>query len=297
MKRNLLILLSSFYIWSFYASSPQIPDYIIYKNDTISTYNLLVERYLRTQKEDKGKLFNLSFRNSIDGTEGTSLNCWRGYQAIYIIEKGKLFVEKIIECHSLNDKNSKNYLLEVFGEKVKKDRVLIDWFSGNLSFPIKRTDNKQISWDGVFERIFMFETVIKIENGNVIEINEEQNYVDLKNGINRLKKDSINHILFSKIKNYKWTKKDKFDCGELYTVIIGENGKVSKILMTDYQNKDSIAKYWDSKREYNFCLKSIKKALKNLQFDIIKRKGIPIEEKINIEIWFNEDGTIENWTN
>ena len=143
----------------------------------------------------------------------------------------------------------------------------------------------------------MFETVVKIEKGNVVEINEEQNYVDLKNGINRLKKDSINNILFNKIKVYKWTKKEKFDCGELYTIIIGKNGKVSEILMTDYQNNDTISKYWDSKREYNFCINSMKKALKKLQFDIIKRKGIPIEEKINIEIWFNEDGTIENWTN
>jgi hypothetical protein len=245
-----------------------VTPYIIYKNDTISTYNLLVEKYLRSKKDDKGKLFNLSFRNSIDGTKGTSFNCWRGYQAIYIIENGKLFVEKIIECHSLNNKNSKNYLLEVFGKKVKNNRVLIDWFSGNLSFPIKRTDNKQISWDGVFERVFMFETIVKIEKGNVVEINEEQNYVDLKNGINRLKKDSINNILFNKIKVYNWTKKDKFDCGELYTVIIGKNGKVSEILMTDYQNNDTIAKYWDSRREYNFCINSMKKALKEIKMEL-----------------------------
>lgn len=296
MKKNLLILLSSFYFLSFYASSPQIPDYIIFNKDTLPTYNLLVERYLQTKKEDKGKLFNLSFRNPIEGLEGSYSNCWRGYQAIYSIENGKLFVEKIIKCYSLKKKNSKNYLLEVFGEKVKNNRVLVDWFSGNLSFPIIRNDNKQIRWDGVFERIFMFETVVKIKKGNVVEISEEKNYTDLKNGINRANRDSINNILFNSIKNYKWNKVDKIDCGESYTVEIGKNGKISKILLTHYQHKDTIAEYFNL-RGYKFCIKSIKKALKNLQFDIIKNKGTPIEEKFIIEIWFNEDGTIENWTN
>ncbi len=282
---------------SSFASSPQVPDYLIYKNDTIPTYNLLVEKYLQTIKDDKGRLFDLSFRNSIDGTEGTSLNCWRGYQAIYKIENGKLFVEKIIECHSLEyNKNPKNYLLEVFGDKVKNNRVFIDWFSGNMSFPVKRLDNKEISWDGVFERIFMYETVIEIDNGNIINISDEQNYVDLKNGIDRLKRDSISNILYNRIKNYKWTKKDKFDCGELYIVTIGGNGKISDVVMTEYQTEELIVEYWDTKREYNYCVKSIKRALKDLQFDIIKRKGLPIEDRINIEIWFNEDGTIENWT-
>ena len=50
------------------------------------------------------------------------------------------------------------------------------------------------------------------------------------------------------------------------------------------------------KNEYRYCTRSIKKALKGLKFDIIKRKGQPIEEYIRIEIWIKSDGTIENWT-
>ena len=54
-------------------ASPQMPDYIIYKNDTIVTYNLLVEQYLQKQEiVESEKLFGLSFRN------GASFNCWRG---------------------------------------------------------------------------------------------------------------------------------------------------------------------------------------------------------------------------
>ncbi|MEJ5961458.1 hypothetical protein [Pedobacter immunditicola] len=77
-------------------ASPQMPDYIIYKNDTIATYNLLVEQYL--QKQEPGvqqQLFGLSFR------DGSSFSCWRGYQAIYKIENDSLFLAEIIDCGSL----------------------------------------------------------------------------------------------------------------------------------------------------------------------------------------------------
>lgn len=281
-----------------FATSPQVPDYLIYKNDTIPTYNLLVEQYLQKVKEDKGKLFNLSFRNSIDGFLGTSPNCWRGYQAIYKIKNDSLFVSAIIECHSLEYKKQipKNYIKEIFGNKVKNNKVFIDWYSGNISFPSKIKDNRILRWDGVFERVFMYETVVKIDNGKILKISNEQNYTDLKNGIERLKRDSISNILFDKIKNYKWTKLDKFDCSEMYTIVIGKKGKITNVIMTEYQTKESIKEFWDTKREYNYCINSIKKALSDLQFDILKRKGEPTEEKFFVEIWFNEDGTIENWT-
>ncbi len=42
--------------------SPQLPDYIIYKNDTIPTYNLILEKLLQVKTTDEGKLFGLSFR-------------------------------------------------------------------------------------------------------------------------------------------------------------------------------------------------------------------------------------------
>jgi hypothetical protein len=279
---------------NYFASSPQVPDYLIYKNDTIQTYNLLVEQYLQKLKDDKGKLFNLSFRNSIEGFSGTSPNCWRGYQAIYKIENDSLFVSEIIDCHSLENKKQirKNYLKEIFGDKVKNNKVFIDWYSGNISFPSKIEDNRILRWDGVFERVFMYETVVKIDTGKILEISDEQNYTDLKNGIERLERNSISNILFDKIKSYKWTKLDKFDCSELYTIVIGKEGKINNVIMTEYQTKESIKEFWDTKREYNHCIKSIKSALSELQFDILKRKGEPTEEKFFIEIWFNEDGTI-----
>ena len=74
-------------------ASPQMPDYIIYKNDTVSTYNLILEQYLQSKDTaETAKLFGLNFR------DGSSFSCWRGYQAIYKLENDSLFLTDIIQC-------------------------------------------------------------------------------------------------------------------------------------------------------------------------------------------------------
>lgn len=298
MKWSLLVLLSSIFAEVSFAS-PQVPDYLIYKNDTIPTYNLLVEQFLQQREQDNGQLFGLSFRNSIVGESGGSLNCWRGYQAIYKIENDSLFVCDIIECHTIRNfakQTSERYLEEIFKEKVKNHKVFIDWFSGVISFPKKSKDNKILRWDGVFENIYLFETAMVIDKGKVNKTSDVENYTDLKNGIDRINRDSISSILFKEVQGYRWKKLDKFDCSERYMITIGKDGKVANVIMPDYQTKEEIEEYWDTKKEYNHCIVSMKKALSGLQFDIIKRKGKPMEENVLLEIWFEENGAIENWT-
>ncbi len=299
MRWSLLIILTILFAIISIAS-PQVSDYLIYKNDTIPTYNLLVEQFLQQREKDNGQLFGLSFRNSIDGELSGSFNCWRGYQAIYIIENDSLFVSDIIDCHTIkifDNQNSKKYLEEIFKDKVKNNRVFIDWFSGMISFPIRSKDNKIIRWDGVFENIYLIETVLEINKGIINKISDVENYTDLKNGIDRLTRDSISSILFQEVQRYKWKNTDKSDCSEKYIITIGGNGKVANVIMPDYQKKEEIEENWDTKKEYNYCIKSMKKALSNLQFDIIKRKGKPMEENVLLEIWFEVNGDIENWTN
>lgn len=296
MKINIISILAFLILPLGLFASPQVPDYIIFKNDTIPTYNLIVEQFLQQKEKDNGQLFGLSFRNSVDGSLGTSFNCWRGYQAIYKFENDSLFVIDIINCHSIknfNKQTSKKFLTEIFGEKIKNNKVFVDWYTGIISFPSKNDKNTMLRWDGVFERIFLYETVIKIENGKVIKISNEENYTDIENGIERLERDSIKNILFDRVKNYSWKKLDKFDCSDKYIITINEDGKVGDIRMAW---SDEEIKEFFTKREYNHCIKSMKNALSTLQFDIIKRKGIPIREDIILEIWIEENGNIENWS-
>ena len=274
-----------------------MPDYIIYKGDTIATYNLILEQYLQRHDTTKTEqLFGLIFRNSTDGN--ISFNCWRGYQAIYRIDNDSLFLVDIINCGerrngTIDKIASFKRVKEVFGDNFINSRVYVNWFSGDLNFPLS---NKVLRWDGVFYKIYEKETVVSISFGKILNTENVQNYVDNPRAIDRKDKDKVSDILFKKIKKAKWINVDSIDCSEKYLVTIGRDGKVTKVTMLGYQSQDTIDKYWE-RNEYDYCINTIFNSLSKLQFDIIKDKGKPISEDIYIEIWFDEKkGKIENWT-
>jgi hypothetical protein len=274
-------------------ASPQMPDYIIFKTDTFATYNLILEQYLQKQETTESeKLFGLSFR------DGASLNCWRGYQAIYKIENDSFFLVDIINCGQLRNKTidsstSITKMKTLFADNFKNGKVYINWFSGDINFPL---NNKLLRWDGVFYKIYEQETVIRIATGKVISIKNVNNYVHNPKAIDREDKSKVSGILFKKLKKLKWKISDECDCSEKYLITIGEDGNVSKVTMFRYKTDEQIDKYWE-RDEYNYCINKIYNALKMLKFDIIKDKGWPISEDIYIEIWITEKGKIENWTN
>lgn len=276
-------------------ASPQVPDYIIFKGDTIATYNLILEQYLQKQEKiESDKLFGLSFRNSSDGS--FSFNCWRGYQAIYMIDNDSIFLVNIINCGerkkgNIDKESSIKKMKGLFGNNLINNRVFIDWFSGDLNFPL---NNKLLRWDGVFYAIYENETVINISNGKVLNVESVDNYVNIPKRINRRDKNKVSDILFKKLKKVKWINTDSIDCSEKYLVTIDKDGIVSNVSMLRYQSSDSIDKYWE-RNEYSYCIKTILDAFKKLKFDIIKDKGKPFSEDIYIEIWFDK-GKIENWT-
>ena len=290
LKTGALIIFMLFSVRLF--ASPQMPDYIIYKNDTFATYNLILERFLqRRDTTESEKLFGLSFR------DGATTNCWRGYQAIYRIENDSLFLTDILSCgERRSNKIDKDGSLEkmrvIFGDRVKDNKVFINWFSDELNFPLK---SKLLRWDGVFYRIFEKETVISIYNGRVLRAENVDNYIDNRKSINRKDKNKVSNILFKKIKKTRWVNIDSCDCSEKYLVTIDQDGKVSKVMMAEYETDEKIEEAWEMD-EYNYCIKNMLNALKKLRFDIIKDKGKPISEVIYIEIWFEENGKIENWT-
>ena len=230
-------------------ASPQMPDYIIYKNDTIATYNLLVEQYLQKHEQtNREQLFGLTFR------DGASFSCWRGYQAIYKIENDSLFISDIIDCGSLRrraiDKNeSLQKMRIIFGNKLVGDKVFINWFSGDLSFPLT---NKLLRWDGVFYKIYEEETVLHLYNGKLQRVENVNNYVDDPKAINRQYNAKISDTLFSFIKKVNFKNKDDCDCSKKYLITINEGGKISNVKTVDYKSVDEISDN-DEKKEYSYC--------------------------------------------
>ena len=291
-KRITYIIIYLLTVWtSKTIASPQMPDYVIYGNDTIATYNLILEQYIqRLDSTETEQLFGLTFR------DGASFNCWRGYQAIYKIENDSLYLVNIINCGELRngriDKAQSNEKIKsIFGEKFRNGKVHIDWFDGYINFPL---NNDVLRWDGVFYTIFEREKVLTISNGLIEKVEDFDNYIDDPKSIDRRDKSKISNLLFKKLKKAKWKNPNEFDCSEKYFVTINENGIVSNIRMV--LSDEEINEYYEPD-EFNFCIDKIITALKDLKFDIIMDKGKPISEDIYIEIWIEDNGRIKNWTN
>jgi len=277
-------------------ASSQIPELLIYKNDTIPIYNLIIEKYPSENKtnilgESQGQLFGLEFR-------GGSFNCWRGYQGVYKIENDSLFVVGMKPISGILDfegsetgrEIGENELLKnVFGSKLINGKIFVDWFSGNIN--IKNGD--LMRWDGVFVRTFENEKSFLIKKGRIKDVFNAQNYIDLPNGINRRFDDNISDEIFKELGKIKWKNLHEYDCSENYEFTIGKNGKIREVQMAQYKSKEEIKEFWDRK-EYNYCMKTIKNAVRNMQFDLIKSSGKNIEETVWLEIWVNEDGSTEN---
>ncbi|WP_019943582.1 hypothetical protein [Dyadobacter beijingensis] len=270
-------------------ASPQIPDYIVYGKDTVQTYNLILERYLQRHDTIKtDQLFGLSFR------DGANFNCWRGYQAIYGIQNDSLFLVAIISCGELkngkfNRSQSIDKISSIFGRRFENGKVFIDWFDGNISFPLS---NKVLRCDGIFNTTFEKEKVLLISKGLLTKIEEVSNYVDSRNGIDRRDKEKIPDIIFKELKK-KWKNQKEFDCSDKYVVTIDSNGYISEVKMR--YSEQEIEKYYEM-TEYKFCIDKLFKALRALKFDVIRDKGQPVSEDIYLEIWIDDNGKLENWT-
>jgi len=171
-------------------------------------------------------------------------------------------------------------------------KVFIKWFSGDLNFPLTK---EVVRWDGFFNTIYKEEKVIHISNGNISHIENVSNYVDEPKAINREYNVGISDILFNRLRNVKWKISDDCDCSEKYLITINEHGKISKVNMPIYESNEEMDRV--ERKEYDYCTKTIFKALKTLKFDIIKDKGKPISEVVHLEIWLEDNGKIENWTN
>lgn len=290
---RIILTLALILIGKYIDASPQLPDYLIYRGDTISVYNLILEKYFeKTNQNNQESLFGLQFR------EGATLNCWRGYQAIYKIENDSLFLNNIIYCgERYNNKpidifESDRRIRELFKDNVINNRVFIDWFSGNIIVP----SGDLLRWDGIFYRTFVKEIVLSIKRGIVKDETQVDNYIDLPDRINRRYNDTISNFIFDKIKNLDWKTLDECDCALTYIITIDKNGRVSEVQMADYLTKQVIREGWE-RNEYLFCINSIRRSIKSLRFDLIKKGGVKVPEKIYIEIWYEETtGQLENWT-
>ncbi|WP_044204635.1 hypothetical protein [Flammeovirga sp. OC4] len=260
--------------------SHQFGDYIVYQGDTSITFNFFLENYLKKVTKDNGKLFGLSFR------ENATFNCWRGYQAIYLIENDSLFLTDIItpgeirKNKTIDKEKSQSKITEIFKDKIVNNRVLIDWYSG--SFIIAKGDvlRRNAAVPKTFER----ELSVIAEKGNIIEKTMINNYEEVPNGISRRYSDkpAPDDVILEEIKKLK--KREIEDCLGGYNIIIGTNGKISEVSRT-FQIPEGGGLEKLQKEAQDLTTQKIANHLASLSFDIVKHKGVPVEEKVDIIIF------------
>ena len=117
-----LLIISIFLLCKFSYGTGQVPDYLVYKGDTIAIFSNPLEKYF----ELTGK------RELIDFVGCGSTACWRGYKAIWELKDDKLYLVQVTSCHKSCGLEIKNAnLKKMFGTET----VFADWFTGKIIVP------------------------------------------------------------------------------------------------------------------------------------------------------------------
>ena len=266
MRNYTLILFILFFTKICYGTG-QVPDFLIYKGDTLAIFTNPLEKYF----DQTGK------RELIDFVGCGSTACWRGYKAIWELKGDDLYLIKITSCHNNCGLEIKNAdLKKMFGQDI----IFAEWFSGNIVAPKGKLINYiHMGYASLYEK----EDIFSFKKGKLIGKKTYQNYIDLENGVSRTDNDTVPKILLKEISKHNWNELSSKNCSDEYIVTIGKKGTVSKVeFVSNDENK------WDDfwyRISHHKCTRTFKKKLSDLQFDLIKRKGKPIEEKYRIDLF------------
>ena len=141
----------------------QIPDFLIYKNDTLPIYSNPLEVYFKQSGSREFPKFK--------GCSSTA--CWRGYVGIWELRDDSIFLKAITTCHKWECDTIVNAdLKELFGDKYVNNEVFADW----ISYEIINPYGKQIKYiHQGYESIHEYERGFEFINGKLIRINKYDN--------------------------------------------------------------------------------------------------------------------------
>jgi hypothetical protein len=129
----------------------QIPDRLIYNNDTLSIFANPLEQ-LTNIDSLREKIFD-------DNKVHWSTDCWRGYQAEWAIIDNQLYLTAIYSCNYSKD-NKKSDLKQLFGEKFINGKVKANWVTAKiLSLQGKELYYVHSGYESLYEKEEIFEIV------------------------------------------------------------------------------------------------------------------------------------------
>lgn len=257
MKRTLTFISLLISILSF--ATEQIPDILIWENDTISLHNDPLASYPKLEE------LNLFGNKRV----GNNTACWKGYISEWKIIKNTLYLSNIYSCdYFYSDLKIKAELKKIFPKEYKNGMVLANWYSDELSVPDGKLINKKL-------KIYESEYVLSLKKGMVIDKKKFDNSESYTSTYTQDSK-KLNHFI---LKNINWNNIPHLKEGvhKVFGIIKSGSSK------TDFTVKIK------SKSEYPELEKEALRILKLLpEFDFHIKAGKVINVQYFIPIIFNK---------
>ncbi|MHB0756944.1 hypothetical protein [Polaribacter sp. M15] len=253
---SIIILLVS----TFGFATEQIPDILIWKNDTISLHSNPLGSY---PKLDDLNLFG-------DQDAGYSTACWRGYIAEWKIIDNKLYLSNIYSCDYFYSENKiKADLKKLFPKEYENGIVLANWYSGELSVPNGKLINQEL-------KVYESEWILSLKKGKVIDEKKFDNS-ESHISIYTQNQESLNDFIS---KNINWNNIPHIEKGnhKVYGLIKSGNSKTK--FSVEIKSR---TKYKELEKEALRILKSLP------EFDFYIKAGEVINVAYTIPIMFNEE--------
>ena len=195
----------------------QVPDFLIYENDTLSIYSNPLEVY-----------FEQIGSRELPKFEGcSSTACWRGYVGIWELRNDSIFLKEVTTCHKYKCDTIVNAdLNELFGDRYMNNEVFADW----ISYEIINPHGKQIKYiHQGYESIYEYERGFEFINGKLVKVNNYDNTKSRESVYSKepelLHKFFYDNIDWKLVESVKLSDKKRV----FATIKIGENEKPIEI--------------------------------------------------------------------
>jgi hypothetical protein len=286
--KHILIIIFGLLIGNSVFATGQVPDYMIYKDDTVAIFSNPLEQYF--QQIEKREL------KDFVGCGSTA--CWRGYKAIWELKNDSLFLRKITSCH-------KDCGLEIKDADLKKmfgtENVFANWFTGKIVIPQgKQVQYIHMGYASIYER----ELHISFKNGlqtneRIVSNEKIANKIELEKKQMQIAKN-VQDTLFYQVKmkvDWDTIKTPWYDlCDEKYILTYNRKGKLKKVWI-DWEGetfREKFDDWWWNMTDDRKCRKIIKKALKPINISYLDLPKQKIE--ISFEIFYDrKTGKLELW--
>lgn len=274
-----IILLSfSFYLKGF--ATAQIPDYLIFKGDTIPIFSNPLEKHLKAN--------NITTLTGLVGCNST--NCWRGYKAIWHLENDSLYLVRITSCCESKSENDAD-LRKIFGEKYRNGKVFAYWVNEKIMSPQGRLiEYVHMGYLSTYERELHFTFV----NGLLKKKELITNQFSEPDKIDRFNYELIQDTLFYYISTkLDWKKVGgEMICDSGYLITINKKGKVSSVKYEPMTNESKFKSFiWNLRN--SDCRRMIKKPIKDLNFAKMIVHGKLKAQIIKLELIYSNSGVLK----